>query len=199
MNAVARFRAQPRAVRWGLVGGAVIVAYFAVVEPVMDRINAWNAAAATRESALASYVRSGPRLKTSGETVALGRREFGEVALPGEAQSRSVLFSEAIDDILRRHTIAELSTTPGKGSLGVGPLTRHLGDQYRVERVTKDLKFLATPEEAVSLLADLEREPLVATIPRVQVRQADGRQRADRMVDVTISVETWVTSRKEAK
>jgi hypothetical protein len=63
----------------------------------------------------------------------------------------------------------------------------------------RDIQFAADPDAAAAILADLERNPIVSTISRLQVRQADGRDRNAKMVRVTMTVETWLQARKGKK
>jgi hypothetical protein len=99
---------------------------------------------------------------------------------------------------MRRHSIQNVTSGSRNTVLEKGPLVDYFraGNQQRVEKLVKDLTFLATPEQFAAALADLEREPLVTTISRVGVRQTDGQDRFNRMLRVNIAAESWVVVKK---
>jgi hypothetical protein len=196
---VERIAGLPRVAKIALGAGVFAALYFAVVEPAVDAINRDAGRSASSEAALVEYARSGGKLKAAGDTVSRGVREFGEVALPGDAQSRPSEFNSAVDAVLSTHGVEGVTSTSRTAPMGNGPLTRYLGTGQRVDRVMKELSFSATPEAFHAVLADLERTPLVASISRVQVRQGDDREKADRLLKVSLSLETWTMNRKEQK
>ncbi len=173
--------------------------YFAVIERALDAINRDSGKSTSAESAIAEYARSGGKLRTASESVSRGVRQFGDVALPGDPQSRPSEFNSAVDSVLSKHSVQNITSTSRTSPMSNGPLTKYLGTGQRVDRVMKELSFSATPEAFDAVLADLERTPQVAAISRVQVRQGDDREKADRLLKVSIALETWTINRKEQK
>lgn len=194
-----RWKALPPVVKFGVGAAAFAAAYFAAIEPAIDAINRDGGKSASNETALIEYARSGGRLRAANETVSRGSREFGEVALPGDPQSRPSEFNSAVDAVLSTHKVEGVTSTSRTAPLATGPLTKYLGTGQKVDRVMKELSFNATPEALHAVLADLERTPQVAAISRVQVRQGDDREKADRLLKVSISLETWTITRKEQR
>lgn len=195
---LARFRELPRALQWAMYGLLAMGAYFGVVEPLLDRTGEMGGRASALEASLRTYAASKGKLDAAVSTTKGGERVFGEIALPAELSKRSTEFSSAIDEIMRRHSIQNVTSGSRNTVLEKGPLVEYFraGNQQRVEKLVKDLTFLATPEQFAAALADLEREPLVTTISRVGVRQTDGQDRFNRMLRVNIAAESWVVVKK---
>lgn len=197
---LARFAALPRAFQWAIYGLMAMAAYFGVVEPLLDRTGEMGGRASALEASLRTYAASKSKLDAAVNTTKAGERQFGEIALPAELSKRSTEFSSAIDEIMRRHSIQNVTSGSRNTALEKGPLVEYFraggGNQQRVEKLVKDLTFLATPEQFAAALADLEREPLVTTISRVGVRQTDGQDRFNRLLRVNIAAESWVVVKK---
>lgn len=194
-----RWKSLPVVVKFA-VGAALFAGlYFAVIERAIDAINRDAGKSASAESALTEYAKSGGKLRTASETTSRGTRQFGDVSLPGDPQSRPSEFNSAVDAVLSKHSVQNVTSTSRTSPMSNGPLTKYLGTGQRVDRVMKELSFSATPEAFDAVLADLERTPQVAAISRVQVRQGDEREKADRLLKISISLETWTINRKEPK
>jgi hypothetical protein len=195
---LSRFAALPRAFQWAIYGLFAMAAYFGVVEPVLDRTGEMGGRASALEASLRTYAASKGKLDAAVTTTRTGERQFGELALPADLSKRSTEFSSALDEIMRRHNIANVTSGSRNTALEKGPLVDYYraGNQQRVEKLVKDLTFMATPEQFAAALADMEREPLVTTISRVNVRQTDGQDRFNRMLRVNIAAESWVVVKK---
>jgi hypothetical protein len=195
---LARFGALPRAFQWAIYGLLAIAAYFGVVEPVLNRTGEMGGRASALEASLRTYAASKGKLDAAVSATRAGERQFGELALPADASKRSTEFSSALDEIMRRHNIENVTSGSRNTVLEKGPLVDYYraGNQQRVEKLVKDLTFMATPEQFAAALADMEREPLVTTISRVNVRQTDGQDRFNRMLRVNIAAESWVVVKK---
>jgi hypothetical protein len=189
-------RQAPRAVIWLALLGLGMVLYFFVIEPLLDRYSKDSALAATREARLREYAKAGERLRAAGQTVSLGVRKFGELAMPGDPQKRPLELNQAVDGILRDKNITDVTSTTRNTPMNQGALPAHLGKDAKLERVVKKLSFAATPENFANALAALEQHPLVATISELRVRQGDGDDKADRKLRIDMDVETWVRAAK---
>jgi len=180
-----------------VAGAATLVVYFLVVEPVVTNVSTWNMRAEGDEAKLRDYAKEETRLKAAQNDVNLGTLRFGELAPPGDAQTRPLEFGEALDAILRRHSITDVTASTRTKPMPAGPLAKHYEATHRVEAHVRELTFTATPENFAAALADVERSPLVANISRLQIRQGDPEQLTERLLRVNMSVETWVLEKKE--
>ncbi|GEM_PF-1580028 len=195
---LARLWALPRSVQWAMWGGLAFAAYFGIVEPVLNRTSEMSGRASALEASLRTYAASKSKLDAAASMAKVGERQFGLVALPVDTTKRSTEFSSAIDEIFKRHGISNMTSGNRSTPLEKGSLVTLMGasGQQRVEKLVNDLSFQATPEQVIAVLADLEREPLVTTIPRINIRQSDGQDRFNRLLRVSIAVETWVLVKK---
>lgn len=184
------YRSLPRPARWGVLAVAGLLAYFGVVEPVVDATSSVNARADARAQAIAE-VRSGG----GDDAAALGLRQFGDVAPPGDPRERAVAFDRRVLEVLEKHSVRDHTSTTSTVPLGTGPLLSLLSpSNQRVERRIRQIQFEASPETLSAVISDLERTPEVAAVSRVQIRKAqDGR-----LVRATVSAEAWLVTRKGA-
>lgn len=194
-----RYRALPRAARWMVWLLLIVLAYFVVVEPVVDYYARWRDNGDRSEAGLVKLAEAGDVIKRAGNTALDGVKKFGVVEFPSDSSARVGAFNKAVTEILKKHNISgETSTTRTTPLTGNGPLIKKIPANIRIDRVTRVLEFEAEPDAVVKVLADLEQSPLVSTISNVQImRQAEGRDRVSKNVNASITVESWVTAKKE--
>ncbi|MFN5946277.1 MAG: hypothetical protein ACK5ZG_11100 [Phycisphaerae bacterium] len=191
------FSQLPRAVRWALVFGVFVLAYFLAIEPAIDQMNKWNAQSDVLTEALKNYGKQEAELRAASDAIKLGQRQFGEVALPGDPRTRPDEFRDAISRILDARGVDQRTISARSGSFTQGPLVDHVKGVSRVEKQIADVSFLSTPETFAAVLADLEREKFVTSVRRAQVRQSEGKEKVDRLLRVSLELETWTMSKVE--
>lgn len=192
---IERYQRMPRSLRWLLAAAAAFAVYFGVVEPIIDYVSRVNIEADKMASVLERSDAERRARAGAEQVIASGVARFGQVEFPGEPEVRSVEFNKQISEVVARHGLKEDSTTR-TATLGAGPLAGAVGSDKRIERIVKELQVTATPEQVIRLIADLERLPSVASVPRVMIRKPSENEREGRMVKADISVETWVVARK---
>lgn len=188
---LARYQSLPRAGRWAVIGLAVVVAYFAAVEPAITMYNGIASEADKRAARLASYAKERAARSNAETTIASGVARYGIVEYPGDPEQRSVAFNKQISEIMTKHGLKEDSTTR-TAALGAGPLLGAVGSDKRVERLVKELTFSATPEKVVAVVNDLEASPIIAAVSKVQIRVPGESERDGRNVRASVAVEAWV-------
>lgn len=186
----------PRALRWAVLAGIGVALYFLAVEPLVDQVNRLTSASDSKAATLASHAKSAAALQQDAERVALGVKRFGQVLPPGDPEQRALEFNRAVDEILKTNGVRDHTTTARTSPMGPGPLVAKAGAEFRVDRLIKDIQFSSDPETAAAVIADLERNPAVATVSRLQVRQADSRDKTSRVVRVSLAAEAWLLARK---
>jgi hypothetical protein len=196
-SVLAAYRDLPRAGKWGVAAALALVAYFAVVEPVIEKSAELSLRAEQRTLELTSFQREQGTGEGARAALAVGISRYGEVAWPEEQGARVDAFNRRIADVLRRHGVTGQRTMTRTASMPRGPLLDALGPGAAVTRHTNDLQFDATPEQISAILAELEKSPEVAAVSRVHLRRNDEQERA-RLLRANISVETWVLARKGA-
>ncbi len=174
----------------------VMAAYFAIFEPTIDAYNRIATAADAKESQLRDATRGGDQLKTASTTVGMGVLNYGQIQPPGDPQETPIEFNKVLSAVLDRHNITSRTSTTRNNSLKANsPLQKALGKDHKIERIVQDVQFDATPDQAFAVVADLEREAIVSTISRFQIRKDTGRGSAAGTVRVSMAVETWIKSK----
>lgn len=192
---VARFRALPRAARWGLLFVAFVVAYFGVVEPVMDLTAKMNAAADRAGSRLATYSQQAKARRDQSNKIDLGVKRFGDVRLPDKDPKRSNEVFTKISDTLKARNISKPSITQNRGvSLGKDVLQELLEPNQEVQRLVFELKLEGSPEDVAGVIADLERIPEVTSIGQVVLRRLGKEE--ERKLQATITPEVWIIAER---
>lgn len=196
---VTKLSSLPRSALLLLGLGLFLGLYFFIFEPMIDSTNRAMAAAESKSALIATYSKTAASLEDAASTVATGMKRLGIVEMPGDPEKRPLEFNQAVDEILRRHAVRESTSNSRTSPLGAGPLGARVGTEYRVDRLQRDVQFTADPDIAVAVIADLERTPIVSTVSRLQIRQADGKDKGTKLVRVTMTVESWLLARKGRK
>jgi hypothetical protein len=193
-----RWKALPRAAKFGTIGVAGIAAYFLIGEPALDAWNRFSTRADQDQAVLEKFALAEADLKRAGETLRLGSKQYGKVEFPGDPEARPLAFNRAVDEILRKHNVRGQTSTTRTVGLGPGALTTKVGQDNRVDRLTRALEFQGEPEQIAAVLADLEKHPLVTAVSMVHVRSSDARQEG-RNLTASLTVETWMLAKKGAR
>jgi len=194
----ARYVALPSVMKFAIIALSIVGVYFGLAEPALDRINQLSSRADGKSALLKKHAKGAAALKDAADAVETGIRHFGAVEAPVDSEERPLKFNQAVDKILNQHEVRESTSTSRTAPIGPGPLTSKVAGDYRVDKLMKDIQFIADPASAAAVIADLERLPLVSTISQLQIRQAEGKDKT-KIVRVKMVVETWVLARKGKK
>lgn len=187
-----------RALIWAAIGAAVIAGYFLVLEPALDARGRLSARADGLAERLAQVRRGAGEAERHAQRVSLGRRQYGEVAMPGDPGQRPIEFNRRIAQTLREAGVATHESRSRPGSVARGPLQATMDEGTQIESLVTELEFSATPEQVSRVLAALELCPEVAAITRVDLDRAPGAGGAEgqsRELSVTLALETWIAAR----
>ncbi len=191
---VTMFKGMPRAMRWGILAVVGIALYFLAIEPAVDQINAWGNEADLHQTTLESFNTQGGTQQKAIQALSLGQRHYGDVEFLGDEATRTVQFNSAVDSVLKSNNIPNAKNRWKNAPLGQGVLAAKMGTETRIERVTRDIEFDATPEAVAAVVAELERTPVVASVSRVTVRMNEGSE--GRQVHAVVTAEAWISSKK---
>ena len=187
-EAMGRFRKLPPLVRYGAVLALLIVAFVLVNDyawATAGRLNAQSdEIAKTLERARATRV----SLRRDLESTVIAR---GPIRLPVDENRGTQAMADAVNEIVRaRSGIAGYSYDSGAVTrLAPTALINVLPGNQRGARATGEVRFDATPEDAMSVIAEIESHPAISGISRVQMTRGGQRR-----VGVALTVETWVTT-----
>lgn len=188
----------PRAMRWMLVFVLVVAAYFLGVEPGVEYYAKVNNRAQVNEATLLKFEQARDVVKHASDTIARGDVHYGLVELPDDPEARSLRFNQAIDAILAANSVQGHTANARVSPMGKGPLLDRFGPRGKIERLSQTIDFTTEPVNAAGVIADLERNPYVSTVSSVQIKQVESRDRPGRLVQATITVESWVLTKKGA-
>jgi len=193
---IERWKQQPRAMQWAILAALGLAAFYGLVDPLLEATEKVKSRADAKAAMLDQYQQNRQALETADKTVALGVSRLGNIEMPIESESRAVDFNRMIDDVLSRQDLGDRSSTSRTVPLGNNSALAGVIDaSLKVDRLVTELQLTGQPEAIAQIIADLERNPLVTTISRVQMRKAEGRD-SGRNIRASISVETWVLSKK---
>ena len=206
MNALLlKYNSLPRAGKWLVWALAVIVAYFGVVEPVLNATNAARARADTLAAGLDKERALTSPDSDQGRILENGRRSFGEPYLPEDPNNRPEALHSLVDTILEKRGVSSRVKSERRIRIAGDEAVKLLGPLAAssvVERLILDVTFEAAPDTIVAILADLEQAKEVAAVSRVEIRRLDtggGRSGAPasnaKIVKATLSPEAWIVTR----
>jgi hypothetical protein len=186
-------------VRWAVLASLFVGAYFGAIEPALGAMARWNARADAKEVSLTKFDNDRRARQNMDNAATLGVTRFGLVEPPGDASDRGLALNRKVNTILEENGIKRPTMTTRQVLLPANSaLARHLGSDFRVERVINDIVFDAEPEQIAKVIADLERSSEVSSISRVQIKQVAGdAAETSRLVRATLAVEAWQYKKKE--
>lgn len=190
-----RWQALPRAAQWGVAGVLAIGAYFGIIERSLDLMKTWRNRADAKQSELVSFAREREARRGADQTTEQGLGRFGNVEPPGSPASRSEAFNKQLTKLLREREIRQPAITSRDQPMVGGPLNSKLAADERLIKLVTDIKFDASPEQCVRVLADLEQSGEVANVSRVQFTVPSG-EKGPPMLRAWITAEAWQVVKK---
>ncbi|MCC6321655.1 MAG: hypothetical protein IT438_09515 [Phycisphaerales bacterium] len=200
---LASFSALPRSAKWIVASVVVLVAYFLIIEPVLDRTNRFAGEADALERSLTRAYEIGSDSSDDGKAVLSATQVFGRPRLPTDSSLRPESIQRVVDEILDTHNVEDANKRESSATLQDDTLSALKPSEGRFERYIVEVSFDATQETVAHVLADLERSPSVSAISRVRIdrsgfasstgRAPDSAETSGpRLVRATIAAESWV-------
>ena len=192
----AKFRALPRAVRWGVVTGALTALYFGLEWAVIDPTNRMNAEADAAALSVGRAVDQAGRRTDADSTIALAVSKFGEVALPGDFQTVTAELDNAVQEVFKGRGIEPGRSSKRKPSpLGRDVMAGLLPANKEVQRIGAEVTFECDQALVGALIADLERSDRITTISEINIKTLADKGK----VQATIVPEAWIIVDKGAR
>jgi len=179
----------PRAAQW-LTFAIVFTVLFLAWHSVLGEIAAnWNASADTIEADVRTVRNSREvlaDLKRLGDPITA----IGEVATPGGKNEGGVAMSNAVIEIMGTMKYSfGLNASGGNLPQDISRSVSRGGQ--RLSRLTGDLKFEATPEKAVDIIAAFETHPDIEAVSSVRLTRSSAGK-----LTVRLTLEAWVVAEK---
>ena len=185
-----RFAQLPRAAQWALVGAVVIIALL-FTDYLWKFADKWNDEA----DGIRSQVRDAA-LTNSGSDQIDRMKDLisgvGPVVKPDTEGDANKALTQAVNAILKLHSVSndDFKIRP-PARLPTGTLDRIVrGRSQRVERLTGELRFDASSEHTLAILAELESSEDIESVSRVRLNKLPGT----RKLSVRLTVEAWILS-----
>lgn len=188
----ARYAALPRAARWGLWFIAAMIAYFVIIEPMLNLTAlAKGKADLARTKVAALETRLGSLERAQGE-LATAISDLGAIMPLGEQDELTAQLRSRITAVLVAHGFIAWDLTQARpNTVPRGLLDADAVPTGRtVVRAGFDITLEGSPDAVLGVLADLEQAPEVTLIRQTTLRrlERDGRG----FLNATISPEVWV-------
>lgn len=185
-----RFAQLPRAARWALVGAVVILALL-FTDYLWKFTDKWN----DQADVIRSQVRQAAR--TNGGLDRIDRMKdlisgVGPVVKPTTEGDANKALTQSVNAILKLHSVSndDFKIRP-PARLPTGTLEKIVqGRNQRVERLTGELRFDASPEHTLAILAGLESSEDIESVSHVRLNKKPGT----RKLSVRLTVEAWILS-----
>jgi hypothetical protein len=104
----------------------------------------------------------------------------------GESEGAEQM-AQAVVEVVKKHSTNNFSYDAQRASARLAGGTATAGGQ-RLSKVSGEVQFEATPEEAAKIIADLEASPAIEGISSLGFQRRDG----ERKLVVRLTVEAWV-------
>lgn len=190
-----RFRKLPRAGRWGVWLIAVLIVYFAAIEPAVDWSSNKAAEVSRLEKTLAARVRLSAEKDAAGNVLQRSIVAYGEPKRPrSNIADPSGFLSQKTSDLAAKHGI----TVKRRTRRGSVPVTGFEWNGSKVDRVALELVVECDTEKFVALLKDLEASPEITQVSSVRLTKLpqSGVALADSsLMQITLVPEVWVLPR----
>lgn len=188
------FSRMPRAVQWGLLAAIGFCLFLIWDQFLNPQKGSWDKEAAAIESSVKDI-----RNTTSVTSKIQGIKDvvvtLGPVDTPTSSTNGRDALNDAINKVLAQHGVAKDSFAfRSRGKLSKTALVSITTGTKRIDRLTGDLKFDATPKNAAAIIADLESNPDIEAVDSVRMTRDTGGK-----VKVHLTVEAWVLTTESGK
>ncbi len=191
-----RFRRLPRALQWAVYAAVGMGGFVVVNDHVWRQAAEWKQEAIALEMQLRA-VHDGQSIAGALMKMRSAIEAHGRVSVPDadDAEAGSDALNAVVTAVLKGHTVRNDSfdrRAPSKLKLDHGSFVP-AGQEARY--ISGDLRFEASPAEAVAVIAELESSPDIEAVSSVRITRPGGARR----VKVQLTLEAWVLSTKSSK
>lgn len=183
---LARWRSLPRSQQIAVAAVGVLLAWLALEQWSWSWAREWSAEADRIERALSD---SRSLASEVDPVTAAGAELYGPIDPPAGESEGAEAMAKAVVEVVKRHGTSNFSydAQRASSSLAGAPVTIG-GSGQRLSKVTGEVQFESSPEEASKIIEELEASPAIEAINSVRLQRRDG----ERKVMVRLTVEAWV-------
>lgn len=186
----ARFRSYPVLLQWLLIGMTAVAVVLLWKDFIWARAVEWNERADAYERAVSDSQRTVSNLpRTTQEAIVA----LGEMNPPGSKPDGAAALSREINAILARYN------TTNEEVKDKAPVPFRRNEMPQIipagrsgEKLSTEVRFSSSQEDAYRIIAELERSPHIATVSSVLIMRSQNPNM--RQVVTRLSVESWVST-----
>ena len=184
------FRQLPRAAQWGLAALVGVILFLVWNDFILGVTGNWNRAADDM-MAKVEHAAGGDRRLQSLRVLRPAVLGLGVVDKPGREAAAENALNDVINDVLKRHTVSGDSFSyRGPSKMRRGTLSDVIAPGERVERISGELRFESTPQQAIEIVAELESSRWIDAISMLRLTRLAG----PRKIRVDLTVEALIVS-----
>lgn len=181
-----RFNQMPRALRWVLYAAFGVVLFLiwdsSIYPATLEMAHKADTIERQRDQ-----VRNTPQLIEQMNELRDAIMIVGPVAPPRDVMEGEGMFTNAVTDTLETHGISDETFTLRRGGAFQSEYLHTVTGDRQTDRLTGELRFEASPEVTMTVIADLESRPEVEAITQVNLTRTSRERLSVRMV-----LEAWV-------
>lgn len=184
-----RFNELPRAAKWALIGTVTIIGFLIYTDYLRNFADRWNSEADAIRSQVRQAASTMDQLD-SGRSMQDLISGLGVVEKPADEAKANEALTETVNAIIKRHAVSndDFKIRP-PARLPTGTLEKIVrGNNKRVERLTGELRFEASSENMLAIIAELESSPDIESVSHVRLNKLAGT----RKLSVQLQVEAWI-------
>ena len=190
---VSTFGRLPRALQWALLAAIGFCLFWLWNQFLNPQKDAWDKDAAAIESSVKD-IRNTEAVTSKIQGIKDVVVTLGPVDTPRSSREGPDALNEAVNKVLAKYGVAKDSFSFRSGRLSKTALVNITTGTKRIDRLTGDLKFDATPKNAAAIIADLESNPDIEAVDSVRMTRDTGGK-----VKVHLTVEAWVLTTESSK
>lgn len=183
---IAQYESLPRAGKWLIIFLGVLIAYFAIVEPVMNLTDRFNNEADKAAIAIDRYADTD---SDDAGIIRTGQQRWGAVSPPGRDESAVLDAKVDITKVLEKYNLTRQVNITQRQSQKVRTDRANANVSYT--RGPIEIKFTAKPHIATEVLAQIEALPSVAQVAQVRLRKLTDRPE----VEATFVADAWYSEK----
>jgi hypothetical protein len=123
-----------------------------------------------------------------------GAEFYGPIEPPSSENDGASAMAEAVNTVVKRHSTTGFSYDAQRASNRLAGAATVGGSGDRLSRVSGEVRFDATPAEAVKIISELESNPSIEAISALRIDKLENESR----VSVRLTVEAWVFGARTA-
>ncbi|MBL9119419.1 MAG: hypothetical protein JNL80_05860 [Phycisphaerae bacterium] len=183
-----RYRQAPSIYQWAIAIALGVMVWLFAEDFVWSTAARWNEENARMQTALEEGANRAELLSGVRDAIP----PVGRIVVPRAEKDGTEELLRAINKVLEEQKIdkesIERQVRPGGNMAPPPELVQLVGEGTKLGKVVGEVRFSATQEKVIKVIAGLEAEEMIESISRLKL----SREPSSKKVGVTLTVEAWV-------